>query len=150
MQAQEIMTPDPMCAEPNTPLHQVAQMMVDYDCGGIPVCATGSRKLVGFLTDRDIVCRILAKGMNPLEKTAQDAMTSEIHTVFPETQVDDLIQRMEQYKVRRMPVIDSQGNIVGIIAQADLVRRAVSQQPELLEEVEEALEVISEPTRAFM
>jgi CBS domain-containing protein len=145
MEVRDIMTPNPLCAEPSTPLQQVAQMMIDCDCGGIPVCESGTTRLVGFITDRDIVCRVLAQGANPLERTAQDAMTREVHTIQSTASVDDCIcDVMERFRVRRAPVTDEQGNIVGIVSQADLVTRGLRRQPEIREELEEALEGISE------
>lgn len=139
------MTPNPMCAEPDTSLQQVAKMMIDCDCGGIPVCEAGSKKLVGFLTDRDIVCRILAQGINPLERTAKDAMTTDMHTIQPNASVDECMMVMQQYKVRRVPVVNQMGEIVGIVAQADLALRAARKEPDLVEEIEETIEEISEP-----
>lgn len=148
MQIREIMTSDPICAEPSTSLQQIAKLMVDYDCGGIPICQSGTRRLVGFVTDRDIVCRTLAKGLDPLEMVAQDAMTPQVHAVRHDASVDDCIQLMERFKIRRVPVTNQQGELVGIVSQADLVRRAVPKQPEIAEELEEALGEISEPKMA--
>ncbi|MBI2844327.1 MAG: CBS domain-containing protein [Armatimonadetes bacterium] len=148
MQVKDIMTPNPMCAEPSTPLQRVAQMMIECDCGGLPVCQPGSRRLAGFVTDRDIVCRILAQGLNPLERTAQDAMTRDMRTVRPDTSLDECIRLMEEFKIRRVPVTNEQGEVIGIVSQADLIRRAVAREPDLVEEIEEALEEISEPRAA--
>jgi len=150
VQVQEIMTPDPMCAEPSTPIRQIAQMMVDCDCGGIPICQPGTRQLAGFITDRDIVCRLLAKGIIALEKTAQDAMTTDVHTIQATASVDQCIcDVMEKFKVRRVPVTDEQGNLIGIVSQADLITRALPQQPEIREELDEALEEICEAKMAL-
>jgi len=149
MQVQEIMTSNPVCAEPMTPLQDVAQMMVDCDCGGIPVCQAGTTRLVGFVTDRDIVCRLLAEGINPLERTAGDVMTTDLYTLRPNASVDDCIRLMEQHKIRRVPVTDEQGNILGIVAQADIARRAIPEQPQIADEFEEALEEISQPKFAI-
>jgi CBS domain-containing protein len=149
MQVQDIMTQNPMCAEPTASLQQLSRMMVDCDCGGIPICESGTDRLIGFVTDRDIVCRVLAKGFNPLQMTAQDAMSTDIKTARPEASVDDIVRLMERYKVRRIPVTDDQGRLVGIVAQADLARRAVRMQPEMMEEFEEVLESVSEPKIAM-
>lgn len=149
MQVQDIMTSNPVCAEPSTSLQEVAQMMVDNDCGGIPVCKAGTNMLVGFLTDRDIVCRILAKGINPLDYTARDAMTTDLHTILPNASVDDCVQLMERFKVRRVPVMDEEGNLIGIVAQADIARFALKEEPDLAEDFEEALEEISQPKMAI-
>ena len=62
--AKDVMTPDPQCCSPETPLNEVANLMVDADCGEIPV-VDGSNRLIGVVTDRDIVCRIVAKGKEP-------------------------------------------------------------------------------------
>jgi len=124
-------------------------MMLEFDCGGIPVCQPGTKRLIGFLTDRDIVIRSLARGMDPMQMTAQDVMTTDLHTVRPSDSVDTCIQTMQKYKVRRVPVTNDQGEIVGIVSQADLVRRAAMEQPELAEEVEEMLELVSEPKAAI-
>lgn len=145
MQVKDIMTTDVTCAEPTTSLEAIAQMMVECDCGGIPVCDPQSEKLVGFVTDRDIVCRTLAKGLDPLEMMALDAMTPNVKTVSPDATVDQCIQLMQTFKVRRVPVTDQQGYLMGIITQADLALKAVPEQPDIAEEFEEALEEISVP-----
>jgi CBS domain-containing protein len=67
-------------------------------------------------------------------------MTSEVRTIGPDATVDECIRTMEQFKVRRLPVTNPQGQLLGIVAQADLVRRAIPQPPEMMEELEEALE----------
>lgn len=149
MQVQDIMTSNPVCAEPTASLQEVARMMVDCDCGGIPVCQTGSTRLMGFVTDRDIVCRLLAEGINPLERTVRDAMTTDMHTIRPDASVDECVQLMERYKIRRVPVTDEQGNILGIVAQADIARRAIPEQPQIADVFEDALEEISQPKFAM-
>ena len=149
MQVRDIMTVNPMCAEPSTSLEDIARMMVDCDCGGIPICETNTDRLVGFVTDRDIVCRTLAKGLDPLEMMASDAMSTDIHTVTPDTNIDETVRLMEKYKIRRLPVTDEQGRVVGIVSQADLIRRAVSMQPDIIEDFEDALEGISTPKAAM-
>lgn len=145
MQVQDVMTQNVMCADRTTPLDQVAKLMVECDCGGIPVCDPGSKHLVGFITDRDIVCRTLAKGLDPLEMMALDAMTPEVHTISPDSSVDQAIRMMQDFKVRRLPVTDEQGKLVGIVSQADLALKAVPEEPDLAEEFEVALEEISIP-----
>jgi CBS domain-containing protein len=144
MKVKEIMTQNPKCAQTSTSLQQVAQMMIDCDCVGVPVCDTQGNKLVGFVTDRDIVCRILAQGVNPIQKTAQDAMSTDLHTIRPDASVEDCIQMMERYQVRRILVTDNNNQILGIVAQADLARQA-EQHPELKDEVEDVIEQVSEP-----
>jgi CBS domain-containing protein len=75
MKAGDIMTPNPACCTPETGLREVAQMLVDHDCGAIPVVSDQqSRRPVGIVTDRDIACRAVAAGKNALELTASDCM----------------------------------------------------------------------------
>jgi CBS domain-containing protein len=96
---------------------------VEHDCGEIPVCGAG-RKPIGVVTDRDIVCRLIARGKDPLRLRASDCMSSPVITVAPETSLEDCSRLMEQYQVRRLPVVAADGALCGMVAQADLVKRA--------------------------
>jgi CBS domain-containing protein len=121
MNVKDLMTPDPACCTPDTSLSEVARMMVSHDCGEIPVVAsTSDMRPVGVVTDRDIVVRILASSINPLEKTARDCMSTPAITVSLETGLDECCDLMESHQVRRLPVIDNDGILVGIVAQADV------------------------------
>ena len=122
MQAKEIMTENPACCRPGDDLRAVAEKMVAEDCGEIPVC-DASGKPIGVITDRDIVCRLVAKGKNPLEHRVEDIMSSPPITARPEMAVDECARLMEQYQVRRLPVLDESGAICGIVSQADLARK---------------------------
>lgn len=121
MQVREIMTNEPACCTPDTPLPEVARLMVERDCGEIPV-VDEHRKPVGVVTDRDITCRIVAEGRNPLELTARDCMSSPVVTVTPETSVEDCCKSMESNQVRRVPVVDEHGSCCGMVAQADVAQ----------------------------
>ena len=123
MQVREIMSTEAKCCSPTASLIEVARLMVEEDCGEIPVCDE-SGKPVGVLTDRDIVCRLVAKGKEPTTLSARDAMSSPVVTVTPDTSLEDCARLMEQYKVRRLPVVDEQGRCVGMVAQADLATKA--------------------------
>jgi CBS domain-containing protein len=121
---EEVMTRDPACCSPDTPLRQVARLMVEHDCGEIPVVENEqSRRPVGVITDRDIVCRAIAEGRNPLELTAGECMTSAVVTVTPDKSIDYCCEVMERHQIRRLPVIDAQGSCCGIVSQADIARR---------------------------
>lgn len=129
------MTPEPQCCSPETPLNEVANLMVQADCGEIPV-VDASNRLVGVVTDRDIVCRIVAKGKDPGSCAAQDAMSQPVVAVLADTTLDEVVAVMEENQIRRVPVVDAQGCCCGIIAQADvaLVARE-SETGELVREV---------------
>lgn len=114
-----VMTPNPSCCKHDTPLKQVAQMMIDSDCGMIPVVDHDGRP-VGAVTDRDIAVRIVACGKDPSGACAGDAMTSPIQTVTSETSLHDATCVMEANKIRRLIVVDGDGKVAGIAAIADL------------------------------
>ena len=137
MNVGEIMTKNPACCTAETPLQEVAQMMVDHDCGCIPIVDSEDSKIpVGVITDRDITCRVVAKGQNPLDLTAADAMTSTVVSVTPETSLEDCCNLMEESQIRRVAVVDENGACCGIIAQADIANNASDRKTaEVVQEV---------------
>lgn len=122
MLIKDVMTANPACCKPADKLDSVAKLMVDHDCGEIPVC--DGTKLVGVITDRDITCRTVARGESPMAIPVSDVMTRDVYTVAPEDKIDDALALMEEKLVRRLPVVDDSGRIVGIVSQADLVAKA--------------------------
>jgi CBS domain-containing protein len=121
MSVQSIMTPNPACCTVTTSLQDVAKMMIDNDCGQIPVVAEdGSRKPVGVVTDRDIVVRLVALGSNPLEAKAGDAMSTPCVTVNCDTSLRECCDVMEASQIRRVPVVDAKGELCGIVSLADI------------------------------
>jgi CBS domain-containing protein len=125
MHVKEIMTPRPACCTSSTPLREVAKAMVQNDCGEIPVVDGGDRgALLGVITDRDIVCRIVAEGKNPLDHTAADCMSTPVVVVWESTQVEDCARLMEEHQIRRVPVVDGGGACCGIVSQADIAQHA--------------------------
>jgi CBS domain-containing protein len=137
MQVKDIMTPAPACCTTDVALTAAARMLRDYDCGALPVLKSDTDpKLVGIITDRDMVVRGLANGSDPLHLTAGDCMTIVLTTVTPETTLGDCGKRMEEHQVRRVPVVDSKGECCGIVALADLARYAPARQTgEIVREV---------------
>jgi CBS domain-containing protein len=132
--AKDVMTPEPQCCSPETPLNEVANLMVEADCGEIPV-VDASNRLIGVVTDRDIVCRIVAKGKNPSSLCAQDAMTQPVVAVLADTTLDEIVAVMEENQIRRVPVVDAAGCCCGIVAQADVAM--VARESEVGEMVRE-------------
>jgi CBS domain-containing protein len=121
MQVKDMMTKDPACCTSDTSLPEVARMMVERDCGEIPVVDNNSSKQpVGVVTDRDIVCRAVATGLNPLDLTAGDCMSTPIVTVTEDMSTEECCRLMEDKLVRRVPVVDGLGSITGIVALADI------------------------------
>lgn len=125
MTVASVMTANPACCTPGTSLTEVARMMVDNDCGEIPVVEDMvTRKLAGVITDRDIAVRIVAQGRNSAEACATDCMTSPCVSVTADTSLEECCDVMEVNKIRRVPVLDDKGGVVGIVSLADVVRTA--------------------------
>jgi CBS domain-containing protein len=123
--ASELMTAHPTCCTPDTPLERVAQLMVLQDCGEIPVVeGDGNEIPIGVVTDRDIVCRLVARGKNPLEYTAESCMSQPVVTVPEDMSIEDVLATMEKHQIRRVPVVNARGACVGMISQADVAWRA--------------------------
>ncbi len=137
MLVREIMSENPACCTPDTSLQEVAKMMVDNDCGCIPVVESESgKKPIGMITDRDITIRTVAEGRNPLDLTAADAMSNDAVTVTPETSVEDCCNMMEDKQIRRVAVVDKNGGCCGMVAQADVAQYASpGQTAEVIKEV---------------
>jgi CBS domain-containing protein len=143
MHVKDMMTADPACCISETALQEVAQMMVDHDCGEIPVVdSKDTKRPIGVITDRDIVCRAVARGLNTLDLTVADCMTTPCLTVTPETSVGQCAWLMEDKKIRRVPVVDADGSVCGIVALADIALRGKTGV------TAEVVKEVSEPTVA--
>jgi CBS domain-containing protein len=121
MNVTSVMTPEPSCCTPQTPLRVVAQLMKNRDCGLIPVVdALESLKPVGTITDRDIALRIIAAGVDPSTASASDCMSSPCATIDTDASLRECCELMETHALRRMLVVDDDGKLRGIVALADL------------------------------
>lgn len=121
MLVRDIMTHAPSCCAPETRLDVVAKMMLNRDCGSIPVC-NGDR-VVGVITDRDITCRAVAKGMTPMAVSAADIMSKPVYTVREEDNIEVALSTMRKRHVRRLPVVDEHGSITGMVTGTDIAAR---------------------------
>jgi CBS domain-containing protein len=139
MQVREVMTTRVEVAPPDATLQQVAQKMKSMDVGPIPIC--DGEKLVGMLTDRDITVRATAEGRDPSQTQARDIMSAEILYCFEDDDVAQAAEIMRRAQIRRLPVVNRDKKLVGIVALGDLAIHGRSQ-----DEAEEALEGISQPT----
>jgi CBS domain-containing protein len=120
MRASQIMTDDPEFVTPDTTISEVAKKMRDLDVGIMPICESqDNRRLRGVVTDRDIAIRVLAEGKDGRVKV-QEVMTDQVDTVNKNDSVRDVLELMQREQVRRIPVTDREGRLVGIIAQADV------------------------------
>jgi CBS domain-containing protein len=121
MNIKDVMTSNPVCCPPNATLQDVAQRMRDEDIGEVPIVEQdGARKLLGVVTDRDIVVRAVATGRDIAALRASDCMTAPAVTCTENDTLEDCAQAMASHRVRRMPIVDENGELCGIVAQADL------------------------------
>lgn len=143
MRARDLMTTEPACCTSDDTLETAARLMRENDCGGLPVCeSTNPGEVIGMVTDRDLAVRGLADGHGP-DSSVEGCMSSGVHSCSPDSTVDELEEVMTRNKVRRVPIIDADGNLLGIVAQADL---AVAEDEDVSEEeVGEVVETISTP-----
>jgi CBS domain-containing protein len=120
--ARDVMTEAPEFLKTDTPVSEAAKRMAGEDVGALPVCETDG-KLVGMLTDRDIVVKVLAKGADPSSTTAGELVSDqkEAVTIGADDSVEEALHTMADHQVRRLPVIDGD-EMIGIVAQADLAR----------------------------
>jgi CBS domain-containing protein len=116
-----IMTMNPACCTMDTKLADVARLMIEHDCGEIPVVNNHEeKKLVGVITDRDICCRAVAQGLNPAAMNAKDCMTSPAITAGMDLPIEICMEIMEKNKIRRVPVVDDKGCCCGMVSLADI------------------------------
>ena len=118
----ELMTDKPCSIDADKPVAYAAKMMRDEDVGLAPI-VEGDR-LIGTLTDRDIATRVVAEGKDPQSTSVREVASTEIVTVDPEQDFDEAVRLMAQHQVRRLPVVEEDGRLVGIVAQADVARQA--------------------------
>jgi len=124
MTCSEVMTPAPVTCRPGDPIVDAARLMRSYDVGSLPVVKDDeSQMLVGVITDRDVAIRVVAEGRDVADTTVADVMSAQIVTCKTTDLYQEALQTMGANQLRRMPVIDEQRRVVGIIAQADVATR---------------------------
>jgi CBS domain-containing protein len=116
----EFMTTNAQCIAEDKTLQEAAALMKELDCGSLPICGSDG-KLTGFITDRDIVVKCVAEGLDAREVKASELATGKPHWIDADASVDDAIAMMEKWQVRRLPVITDH-KLVGIISQGDIAR----------------------------
>ena len=120
----EVMTKNPICCLPNDIVSKVAQLMKSRDIGPVPIIENEqTKKLIGIVTDRDLALKIVAEGRDPKSTKAEEVMTRKIVTCRAEDDLQNALDAMSGHKLRRIPVVDNNNGIVGIIAQADVATR---------------------------
>ena len=121
---EEIMTQNPACLTPEDTVAQAAQIMKRENVGPVPIVENNqTRVLVGIITDRDIVVKAIADNRPPESTKIREVMTPNPICAFPDDDLEDVLDRMESNQVRRIPVVDRDNRLIGIIAQADIATR---------------------------
>jgi CBS domain-containing protein len=124
MQVRDVMTKDPSCVTAAATIREAAQVMQRENVGIIPVIEENqSKRLLGVVTDRDIAIRAVAEGRDAATRVSEVMSTNRIKTCTPNDSVDDAMTAMASEQVRRIPIVDERGTLVGIVAQADIVRK---------------------------
>jgi CBS domain-containing protein len=133
MKIAELMTPNPRTVRPNDTLQAAAQAMDELNVGALPVCENG--RLVGMVTDRDIVVRSTSAGQNPCTTAVATVMTTAPYSLGSDALVRDALHVMQQHQVRRLPVLDGEGMLAGIVSLGDLAAAGTSAAAEALENI---------------
>jgi CBS domain-containing protein len=121
MKCSKIMTKEPFHCLPEDTADTAARLMEKHGVGPLPVVESeATRQLVGILTDRDIVTRVVGEGKDPKNTMVKEVMTRELVSARPEDGIDKALSRMAEGRIRRLPVVDDEKRLVGIISQADL------------------------------
>ena len=129
----DVMTPDPVCVSERDSIREVARIMAREDTGVVPVIE--GKKIVGMITDRDIVVRLVAEGKDPANAHVNEAMTKNVRAVKENDSVNDALNLMSSAQVRRVPVVNDSNEIVGIVSMKDLAETG-SQQDKIGQTVE--------------
>jgi CBS domain-containing protein len=138
MKVADLMTRDPQIIDPETTLQRAAELMDDLGVGLLPVCEDG--RLIGVVTDRDITVRATAAGQRPGETKVAEVMTSDLRWCFEDEEVADAERLMRDAQIRRLPVLDQNRKIVGVLSLGDLAAKGAR-------DVRETLDLISQPAQ---
>ena len=124
MKVKEVMTSEAKACDLNASLADAAKSMWDHDCGIVPVVKDG-RTVVGLITDRDICMAAAIKERNPSAISVEEVMTGKVYSTSPDDDIHQALATMQEHKVRRLPVVDSEGELKGILSMNDIVLRAI-------------------------
>lgn len=130
----DVMTSELVYSSPNDLVSDIARQMKMEDIGPVLIVdESNGRKLIGIVTDRDLALKVVGEGLDPKKTNVDEVMTTKVITCRADDDVQNAMQSMAQYQLRRIPVVDDQGMLVGIISQADVATRV--NEPEKTAEV---------------
>ena len=123
MKVKDVMTPNATAIWLTESLADAAKLMWENDCGVLPIIKDG-RKVIGMITDRDICMAAAMRDRNPSGISVEEVMTGQVYAVKPEDNIDQALQTMQEHKIRRLPVVSSEGELEGILSMNDVVLNA--------------------------
>ena len=135
----DVMTPNPTVVSDSDSIRDVARIMKDQDTGVVPVC-DGGKKIIGLVTDRDIVVRLIAEGKDVQKARVNEVMTKSVRKVDEDAKIDEVAELMSSAQIRRVPVVNKKDQIVGIVSLADLATDQRTQTGKVGKAVEEISE----------
>ncbi|MDQ4060721.1 MAG: CBS domain-containing protein [Pseudomonadota bacterium] len=142
MKVGDIMTRTVEAVSPDATIQEAATLMAEHDIGAVLVSAEGAPE--GILTDRDIILRVVVDGRDPAQVRVREVMSKRLFTCRADDTVDGALRMMRDHQVRRLPVVDDDGQLLGIVALSDLAKAEPLPEPE---KVVEALREVAEPHR---
>jgi CBS domain-containing protein len=143
MKVREVMSSNPVCCLPTDTAEKVAKTLREHDIGSIPVVVDQqTRRLIGMITDRDLCCAVVAGGLDPKRTAIEKFVTTNPVSCRDGENMEHCEQAMREHQVRRIPVVDGEGAVIGIVAQADLVLK------ETPERASKTVAAISKPSKA--
>lgn len=142
MKIKHVMTKDPTCCLPSDTAQRAASIMRDENAGVVPVIDNEARKIVGVVTDRDLCMNVVAEGRDPRTTHVQNCMTATVVSCFSQDSVEKATELMRENQIRRIPVIDEEHRLLGIVSMADIVGRGNVRTSE----THETLKTVSAPT----
>ena len=123
MKVKELMTPNATAIWLTESLADAAKLMWENDCGVLPIIKDG-RKVIGLITDRDVCMGSAMRDRNPSAVSVEEVMTGQVYAVGPDDNIDQALQLMQQHKIRRLPVINTEGELEGLLSMNDIVLHA--------------------------
>jgi len=124
MKIKEVMSPNPACCLPSDTAQHVAKLMCDRNVGSMPVVVDQqSRKLVGMITDRDLSCSVLAQGLDPKSTPIEKYISLDPIACRDGENIEKCERAMQEHQIRRIPIVDNEDRVIGIVSQADLALR---------------------------
>jgi len=143
MKIREVMSPNPVCCLPTDSAQRLARTMCDHNIGSVPIVIDqDARKLVGVITDRDLCCSVVADGLDPKATAIEKFMTLNPVTCREGENVENCERLMQEHQIRRIPIVDAEDRVIGIVAQADL---ALKDKPERVSKTVAEISKTSEP-----